>query len=167
MFCSTPLYLSRLLPSRFTLSRSSLTLTPVNLASNIRNALQLSITQLYASKLDHTWIQRQGLADLVLDGGVGVVTHDEVLALVVDGLVDAGALWEGEGTPVLDAADGAAVLEDDGPGCTGESEGRWLVQCKVRSGVMVACSEGWMETYSLTSAIEPGRTYFVVSLKFV
>ena len=95
----------------------------MDLASNVRNALQLSITQLHTSELNHTWIQRQGLADLVLDSRVGVVAHDEVLALVVDGLMDAGAFWKGEGAPVLDATDGASVLEDDRAGCAGEPVG--------------------------------------------
>lgn len=98
----------------------------MNLSTNIRNTLQLPISQLHRPKLNHTWIERQGLADLVLDSRVGVVAHDEVLALVVDGLVDAGALGEGEGAPILDAADGAAVLENDGAGCASEPKRRWI-----------------------------------------
>ena len=92
----------------------------MNLGSNIGDALKLAITQLDASESDHTWIERQGLADLILDGGVGIIAHNEVLSLVVDGLMNAGALWEGEGSPVLDATNDASVLEDDGAGGTGK-----------------------------------------------
>ena len=119
-----PLCCSLLASHSFSLCGPPLSLAPVNLGSDVGNALKLAITQLNASESDHTWIERQGLADLVLNGGVGVVAHDEVLSLVVDGLVNAGALWEGEGSPVLDAADDTSVLEDDGAGGTSKpSEG--------------------------------------------
>lgn len=104
----------------FHLCGSALSLAPVNLGSDVGNTLKLAITQLNASESDHTWIERQGLTDLILNGGIGVVAHDEVLALVVDGLVNASALWKGEGSPVLDAANDTSILKDDRAGSTGK-----------------------------------------------
>lgn len=115
-----PLYCSLVASRSFHLCGSTLSLAPVNLGSDVGNALKLAIAQLNASKSDHTWIEGQSLADLILDGGVGIVAHNEVLTLVVDGLVDAGALWKGEGSPVLDTADDTSVLEDNGASGTGK-----------------------------------------------
>lgn len=92
----------------------------MNLGSDVGNALKLAITQLNASESDHTWIERQGLADLILYCRVRVVAHDEVLALVVNGLVNASAFWKGEGSPILDAANDTSILEDDRAGGTGK-----------------------------------------------
>jgi hypothetical protein len=78
--------------------------------------VQLPIPELHAPEPDHARVQTQRLAHLVLHGAVGVVAHDEVVSLVVDGLVLRGALRERRDAPVRDAADRAAVLEDEGTG---------------------------------------------------
>lgn len=114
------LYCCLLASRSFHLCGSTLSLAPVNLGSDVGNALKLAIAQLNASKSDHTWIKGQSLADLILDGGVGIVAHNEVLTLVVDGLVDASALWKGESSPVLDTADDTSVLENNGASGTGK-----------------------------------------------
>lgn len=43
------------------------------------------------------------------------------MAVGVSQLVLARLFWEGEDAPVLEAADGAAVVEDDGAGCADDS----------------------------------------------
>lgn len=58
---------------------------------------------------------------MVLHGAVGVVAHDEVVPIVVNGLMLGGALGESRDTPVRDAANRAAVLEDEGSGCAGDT----------------------------------------------
>lgn len=56
-----------------------------------------------------------------MDGGGGVVAHDEVVAVGVLHLVDGDGFGEGEDTPVGEAADDAAVAEDEGSYCLGDS----------------------------------------------
>lgn len=70
---------------------------------------------------DHARLEAQGGADVVVDGGGGVVAHDEVVAVGVLHLVDGDGLGEGEDAPVGEAADDAAVAEDEGAYCLGDS----------------------------------------------
>lgn len=44
-----------------------------------------------------------------------------MVSVVVDGLMLGGALGESRDTPVRDAANRAAVLEDEGSGCAGDT----------------------------------------------
>jgi hypothetical protein len=84
-----------------------LSLCPRNLHPNLTQALQLAIPQFHRTKLDHPRIQTQRLAHIILYVRGSVIAHDEVMPFVIDGLVFAGALWEGRNAPVGEGADRA------------------------------------------------------------
>lgn len=107
--CNALVYRSLLLARSELLSR-----LPGNLASNSAQGLQRPISQLDRAELDHARIQAQRLPHVVLDLARGVVPHDEVVTVGVEGLVLARALGQTPHAPVADAADRAAVLEDEG-----------------------------------------------------
>lgn len=131
------------LPSLPQLLRPLLPRAPRNLPPYPRDRAQLSIPKLHAPELDHTRVQAERLSHLVLHGAVGVVAHDEVVALVVDGLMLGGALWERGDAPVGDAADGAAVLNDEGAGCADDAVGESVSgRSWVRRGCLGGLGDG-------------------------
>ena len=70
---------------------------------------------------DHSRIHGHGLPDELLNGRGGVEAEDEVVAGVVPRLVLLDGFGEEVGAPVCEAADDAAVGEDEGTGCVGDS----------------------------------------------
>lgn len=86
-----------------------------------RQRIQLSIPELHAPELDHSRVETESLAHLVLHGAVGIVAQDEVVSIVVDCLMLGGALRERGDAPVCDSAYSAAVLEDEGSCCAGNT----------------------------------------------
>lgn len=86
-----------------------------------RHSLKLAVTKLNMRGTNHARLEAQSRADVVVDAGGGVVAHDEVVAVGVLHLVDGDGLGEGEDAPVGEAADDAAVFEDEGADCLGDS----------------------------------------------
>lgn len=70
---------------------------------------------------DHSGLEAEGAADRLVDVCGGVVAHDEVVAVGVLHLVHRDGLGEGEDAPVGEAADDAAVFEDEGADGLGDS----------------------------------------------
>lgn len=99
-----------------------------------RQRIQLPIPELHTPKLNHSRVETERLAHLVLHGAVGVVAHDEVVSVVVDCLMLGGTLRERGDAPVCNAPDCAAVLEDEGSGCASDTGG----------GVSGRKRHGWM-----------------------
>jgi len=56
----------------------------------------------------------------MLRPSIAIKSHDEVVALVVERSLFPRGFGEVESAPVRDAADYAAVLEDEGAGCAGD-----------------------------------------------
>lgn len=79
-----------------------------------RDGLELAVAELDVGGADHARLEAQGRADVVVDARGGVVAHDEVVAVGVLHLVDGDWFGEGEDAPVGEAADDAAVFEDEG-----------------------------------------------------
>lgn len=76
---------------------------------------------------NHARLEAQRGSHVLVDFGGGVVAHDEVVAVGVLHLVDGDWLGEGEDAPVGEAADDAAVFQDEGADGLGDS-----VFCYVR-----------------------------------
>lgn len=108
------------LPSSFIPSRLT-PLRPPPRRPKPGDGLELAVAELDVGGADHARLEAQGGADVVVDGGGGVVAHDEVVAVGVLHLVDGDGLGEGEDAPVGEAADDAAVAEDEGAYCLGDS----------------------------------------------
>lgn len=70
---------------------------------------------------DHARLEAQRGSNILVDFCRGVVAHDEVVAVGVLHLVDGDWLGEGEDAPVGEAADDAAILEDEGTDGLGNS----------------------------------------------
>lgn len=70
---------------------------------------------------NHARLEAQRGSHILVDFGGGVVAHDEVVAVGVLHLVDGDWLGEGEDAPVGEAADDAAVFEDEGADGLGDS----------------------------------------------
>lgn len=94
---------------------------PRNRAPYPCQRIQLPIPELYAPELDHSRVETERLAHLVLHGAVGVVAYDEVMPVVVDCLMLCRALRERGDAPVCDSPDCAAVLKDEGSGCASDT----------------------------------------------
>lgn len=104
---------------------------------------------------DHTGLKSQGIADVLVHLGGGVVSHDEVVAVGVLHLMHRDGLGEREDAPVGEAAHDAAILEDEGADSLGDSMGEDVSQwTRAIDG-----SKGSVEAYSFTSERLPGRTY--------
>lgn len=73
------------------------------------------------SGANHARLEAQRGSHVLVDFGGGVVAHDEVMAVGVLHLVDGDWLGEGEDAPVGEAADDAAVFEDEGADGLGDS----------------------------------------------
>ena len=69
----------------------------------------------------HPRIYSHCLLDELLDGRGGVEAEDEVVAGIVPRLVLLDGFGEEVGAPVCEAAEDAAVGEDEGAGCVGDS----------------------------------------------
>lgn len=50
-----------------------------------------------------------------------VVAHDEVVAVCMLHLMDGDWFWKGEDAPIAETTDDAAIFEDDGADCLGDS----------------------------------------------
>lgn len=70
---------------------------------------------------DHARLEAQRGPNALVHFGRGVVAHDKVVAVCVLHLVDGDWLGEGEDAPVGEAADDAAVFEDEGADGLGDS----------------------------------------------
>ena len=70
---------------------------------------------------NHTGLKSQSVSDVLVHLGGGVVSHDEVVAVGVLHLMHRNGLGEGEDAPVGEAADDAAILEDEGADSLGDS----------------------------------------------
>lgn len=74
---------------------------------------------------DDAGVEVDGGAHVVVGGGGGVVAHDKVVAGLVLHLGLCDGAREGEDAPVGDAADDAAIAEDDLAGGEGDSIERY------------------------------------------
>jgi hypothetical protein len=79
----------------------------------------------------HAGVVGQDALDLLLGGDAGVETHREVVARLVAHLMDRRRLGQREHAPVRDAADHAALLEDDVSCCQDDSAGESALVSKV------------------------------------
>lgn len=72
-------------------------------------------------RADHAWLEAQRVSDVLVDARRRVVPHDEVVAVGVLHLVDGDGLGQREDAPVGEAADDAAVFQDEGADGLGDS----------------------------------------------
>jgi len=86
---------------------------PRYVPTKFTHAPKLAISKLHCAELDHPRIQPQGRPHILLCLARGIVTHDEVMTLMVGGLMLARTLGKGEDAPVLDASNGPAVAQDE------------------------------------------------------
>lgn len=91
---------------------------PLDRTLHIHNVPQFA-SQFHDPTAYHARINRHGLLDEFLGGGRGVEAHDEVVAAVMAGLILLDGAGEKEGPPVRNAADYAALSEDEGTSCAG------------------------------------------------
>lgn len=86
-----------------------------------RQRLELAIPQLDVGRPDHARLQAQRAAHILVHLGRGVVAHHEVVAVGVLHLVHGDGLGQGEDAPVGEAADDAAIAQDEGADGLGDS----------------------------------------------
>lgn len=75
---------------------------------------ELPITKLDVRGANHTRLEAQGVAQVGMDVGRGVVPHDEVVAVGVLHLVDGDGPREREDAPVGDTADDTTISKYEG-----------------------------------------------------
>jgi len=97
--------------SQFSLSKL-LPCFPRNLSADLAQFLQRSIAKLHTTEFDHSRVQAQRRPNIVLCPARGIVSHDEVVSIVVLRLMLTRSFWQGEHAPILDAADRSAGPED-------------------------------------------------------
>jgi hypothetical protein len=85
------------------------------------HGLELAVAELDVGGADDARVEAQGRAHLGVGGGRGVVAHEEVVAARVSHLVRGDGAREREDAPVGDAADDAAVAEDELSGGQGDA----------------------------------------------
>ncbi len=85
------------------------------------------VADLDNGEADHARVEAQQPADFGLDFDAAIELHDEVVALVVLGLVFHGRPGQVELAPVLDAPDHASVVDDLLAADTGDSGKRKTV----------------------------------------
>ena len=73
---------------------------------------------------NHSRLETQRAAHCLVNVCGGVVAHDEVVAVGVLHLMHGDGLGKGEDSPVGEAADDAAVFEDEGADGLGDSAER-------------------------------------------
>lgn len=100
------------------------------LRSNLRHALDavfphqlIPTDHLDHPAPDHPWVYRDRFPHIGLDFRRGVEAEDEVMARVVLLLVLPHWFGKEKGPPVGEGADDAAVLEEEGAGLVGDSDG--------------------------------------------
>lgn len=109
---------------------------PSSLLANLRlphwraepsHGIELSIAELDVRGADHSRLEEQRGADVAVDFGGRVVTHDEVVAMGLLDLVDDGGPGQRKDTPIVDAADDTAVLDDEATDGAGDpTSAVWL-----------------------------------------
>lgn len=97
-------------------------------APKLRHIRQRPVPKLHVRRADDARVELHRVAHARVRIGRGVIPHDEVVAVAVLHLVADQGLREGVDAVVLDAADDAALAEDDLPAGYGDS-GFLLASC--------------------------------------
>lgn len=122
-------------------------LIPGNLASDVFNGAVTvlagqSVADLDDGETDHSRIQAHGTSHLFLGADGTVELHDEVVALVLQGLMFDRRPWQLEFPPVGDSSDHPAVLQDVVCGNSADS-GRWKYTMLAYGCFLLCCGGGF------------------------